>query len=282
MALWEDSDRLLGRLAVFTLLSISALFFVVPLYWLFVAAFRSSGTLSFPPELLPTRFSLHSLFTVVIQTPFVDTYLLNSLIVSGATVLLTVVMATMAGYALSRYELPYERTILVSLLGLQMIPILAMIIPLYRLFAVVDILDTLAVVVLADSILVVPIATWLIKGQFDTVPEGLEEAARVGGASRWQAFRILLPLARPAIGTAAIYSFVVSWNQFVIPLTFTSSQGVWTYPVGLFEFISRRGVVDWGLLGAASLLAMLPVILLFVVFQRQFLVGLTGTGIEGR
>lgn len=279
-ALRQDRDRLLARLLVLLLLSLSSLFFAAPLYWLFVAAFRPPGTLSFPPDIVPSSLGLESVVTIVTSTEFITTYFVNSLIVSGATVLLTVTIATMAGYSLSRYDLPYQRTILVSLLGLQLIPILAMIIPLYRLFAVLELLDTLTVVVLADTVLVVPIATWIIKGQFDTVPASLEEAARVGGATRWQTFRLHLPLARPAIGTAGIYAFVASWNQFVIPLTFTSSQRVWTYPLGLFEFISRRGVVDWTLLGAASLIAMVPVIVLFIAFQRQFLVGLLGAGVQ--
>lgn len=278
----DNPSQLVGKTIVLVLLSISSLFFVAPLYWLFVAAFRSPGTLSFPPDLVPTTVGIHHFVTLVTTTKFINTYFVNSLVVSGATVLLTVTLATTAGYALSRYALPYERIILASLLGLQITPILAMLIPLYRLFAVVGLLDTIIVVIIADTVLAVPIATWIIKGQFDTVPTSIEEAARVGGASRWQTFTILVPLARPAIGTAGIYAFVVSWNQFVIPLTFTSSQQVWTYPLGLFEFISRRGVVDWGLLGAASLLAMLPVIVLFVVFQQQFLEGLIGTGKRGR
>lgn len=268
-------------MAVLFALTLTAAFFVAPLYWLFSTAFRRSGSLSVPPELLPTEFTVANIVAIATETPFVDTYFVNSVLISIGTVVVSVTVATMAGYALSRYALPHERAIMLSLLFVQMVPVLALVVPLYRLFSVLGLLDTLTVVVIANTALVVPVATWLIKGYYDTVPPSLEEAARAGGASRIQAFRILLPLGRPAIGAAAVYAFVVSWNQFVFPLTFTSSRAVRPIPVGLYEFISRRGVVQWELLGAASLVAMLPVLLVFLVFQREFVVGLAGSGMRG-
>lgn len=274
-------EAVVARTAVLSVLVWAAIFFVVPLYWLFSTSFRGPETMAFPPDLVPTDFTVVHFAVVLSETAFIDTYLVNSLIVSAATVALTVGIATPAGYALSRYSLPYETYLLVSLLFVQMIPIVAMVIPLYRMFSVAGILNTLTAIVLADTALAVPIATWLIKGYYDTVPEGLEEAALVGGASHLQSFRVIAPLARPAIGTSAIYAFVISWNQFVIPLTFAPSRTVWTVPVGLYEFISRHGVVQWGLLGAASVIAMLPVVVLFLVFQRQFVAGLAGAGFRG-
>ena len=273
--------RLLARLPLLAVLTASSLFFVAPLYWVFTAAFKPPGTVDYPPSLVPTAFSLENFLAVATETPFVDTYLVNSVLVSAGTVLATVVVGTLAGYALSRYSIPHERAVLVSLLVVQMVPILAMIVPLYRLFGVLGILDTLTVVALADTMLAVPIATWLIKGYYDTLPPGLEDAARVGGASRFAAFRVIAPLGRPAIGASALYAFVLSWNQFLVPLTFTSRPAVWTFPVGLYGFISRRGVVEWELLGAASLVAMLPVLVLFLLFQRQFLTGLPGSRASG-
>ena len=269
------------RLPLYLALAASALFFVAPLYWVFSAAFKPPGTVGYPPSLLPTALSAENFLAIATETPFVGTYLVNSLVVSAATVTATVVVGTLAGYALSRHRFRHESAVMVSLLVVQMVPILAMVIPLYRLFGVLDLLDTLAVVALADTLLAVPIATWLIKGYYDTLPAGLEDAARVGGASRFAAFRVIAPLGRPAIGASALYAFVLSWNQFLVPLTFTSSQGVWTFPVGLYGFVSRRGVVDWGLLGAASVVAMLPVLVLFLLFQRQFLEGLPGARAGG-
>lgn len=277
---WQP-EQVAARAAVLAVLLTSAAFFVVPLYWLFSAAVKPPGTLDFPPELLPSRVGFENLLVLLRETEFVGTYLFNSVVVSTATVVLTVAIATPAGYALSRFPFPYKPYVMVSLLVVQMMPILGMILPLYRTFALLGLLDTLAVLVITDTVLVTPIATWLIKGYFDTIPRRLEEAAYVGGASRFRTFRVLVPMARPAIGAAAIFAFVQSWNQFVIPLTFTSSRETWTFPVALFEFISRRGVVDWGLLGAASLVAMLPVLVLFAVFQRHFVAGLVGTTPEG-
>lgn len=270
-------ERVAARAAVLAVLLASAAFAVLPLYWLFSTAFAAPGGPSFPPRLVPSAVGVENFRVLAAETAFVGTYLVNSVVVSTATVVLTVAIATPAGYALSRFAIPHKSAVMVALLVVQLMPILAMILPLYRMFALAGLLDTLAVIVLTDTVLVVPIATWLIKGYFDTVPAHLEEAAYVGGATRLRAFRVMVPLARPAIGAAALFAFIQSWNQFVIPLTFTSSSGVWTFPVGLYEFISRRGVVDWGLLGAASLVAMVPVLVLFVVFQRQFVAGLIRT-----
>ena len=275
-----NPTRTAGRLAMLVALATSSAFLLVPLYWLFSAAVRPPGSMSVPPSLVPPAVTAENLVAVLTETAF-PTYFVNSVVVSGATVVLAVLVATPAGYALSRYDLRYERPIMVAVLAVQMIPLLALVTPLYRIFAAVGLLDTLAVVVLTDVVLVVPVGIWLVKGYFDTLPGVLEEAARVGGATRLRAFRVVLPLARPAIGATALFAFVVSWNQFIIPLTFTSSPETWTFPVGLYEFISRRGVVDWPLLGAASLWAMAPLLALVAAFQRHFVAGVTGGGLEG-
>lgn len=273
--------RALLRASVIVALATTAALVVLPLVWLFSAALRPPGGVSFPPSLVPPALTAENLVGVLTETAFA-TYFRNSVVVSGATVVLTVAIATPAGYALSRYDVPHQRALLVGVLVVQMIPIVALVTPLYRLFSVAGLLDTLAAVVLADTVLVVPIGVWLVKGYFDTLPARYEEAARVGGASRLRAFLVVVPLARPAVAATAIYAFVVSWNQFIIPLTFTSSAATWTFPVGLYEFISRRGVVDWQLLGAASLWAFVPLLVVVVVFQRRFVRGLTGGGYGGR
>ncbi|WP_323191889.1 carbohydrate ABC transporter permease [Halostella sp. PRR32] len=274
-------ERTAARAATVVTLATSAAFIALPLYWLFSAAFRPQEGIEVPPPLFPGRVTFDNLTAVLAETAF-PTYFVNSVVVSALTVVLAVVIATPAGYALSRYDLRYERAFMLAVLLVQMIPLLALVTPLYQLFAAAGLLDTLAVVIVTDTVMVVPVGIWLIKEYFDTLPEGLEEAARVGGATRLRAFLVVLPLARPAVGATAVFAFVVSWNQFVIPLTFTSSQAVWTFPVGLYEFISRRGVVNWPLLGAASLWAMVPVLVLVAAFQRQFVAGLSGRFGGGR
>jgi len=276
----HPENALLRVLGVAVLVS-AAIYFVVPLYWLFIAAFKPPNTIGFPPDIVPSTVSLTNFRTILAQTQFVGQYLINSVIVAGGSAILVLAIATPAGYAFSRYDIKYKNYLMIAILFVQMIPFLAMIIPLYRIFAVIGLLDTLLVIIIVASANTIPVGTWLIKGYFDTVPEGLEEAARVGGASRFQAFRVIIPLAKPALGAVTIYAFVGAWNQFVIPLTFTNSQSKWVYPVALYRFISRQGVVNWGLLGAASLIALLPILVLFVTFQKQFVAGLTGAEYKG-
>lgn len=270
-----------GRLIVLGVLGISAIYFVAPLYWLFSAAFRPPDAISYPPALVPREMSLANFLSVMETTAFYEVYLVNSLLVSAGTVALTLAIAIPAGYALSQHRIRFGRALLVGILLVQMVPIVAIVIPLYRLFAVFGLLDTLSGIVVGNTILTAPIAVWLLKGYYDTLPDELAEAARVGGASNAQRFRVIAPLASPAIGAAALFSFVMSWNQFVIPLTFATSPGTWTFPVGLYEFISRHGAVNWGLLGAASLVAMLPILVLFIAFQQQFVAGLAGPNTPG-
>lgn len=277
----RQPGRVLARVAVFLALAAAVSFFVAPLYWLLSAALEPPGTAAYPPSFVPQGVSLGSLVALATETDFVRTYLLNSLLVSAGTVVLTVAVSTPAGYALSQFHLPFERTVLASMLALQLVPLLSVVVPLYRVFATFGILDSLVTLVFVETAFALPVSVWLIKGYYDTLPTGLGEAARVGGATRWRTFRIVAPLGRPAIGAAAIYAFVLSWNQFVLPLTLAPSRTNWTYPVGLYEFVARHGVVDWGLLGAASLLAILPVLVVFALFQRQLVVGLFGAGFGG-
>lgn len=272
--------RMLGHAGVLAVLLAVAAFFVAPLYWLVAAALDASGA-SYPPALFPSAVEAANFVALLTETRFIDVYLVNSLLVSAATVALTVAVATPAGYALARYDLPYRRAILAALVAVQLMPLLSLVVPLYRAFALVGLLDSLVPVVLVETALAVPVSTWLISGYYETLPTHLEEAASVGGATRWATFRAVAPLARPAIGASALYAFVLSWNQFLIPLTFTTSRATWTYPVGMYEFVSRHGVVDWGLLGAAALVAMVPILGAFALFQRQFVAGVLGEGFGG-
>ncbi|MFC7078057.1 carbohydrate ABC transporter permease [Haloarcula halophila] len=277
----KHPENALLRGVGFAVLVSATVYFLVPLYWLFVAAFKPPNTIGFPPDIVPSTVSATNFQTILTQTEFVGQYLINSVIVAGGSAILVLTIATPAGYAFSRYDIKYKNYLMVAILSVQMIPFLAMIIPLYRIFSIIGLLDTLLVIIIVASANTIPVGTWLIKGYFDTVPDGLEEAARVGGASRFQAFRVIIPLAKPALGAVTIYAFVGAWNQFVIPLTFTNSEAKWVYPVAIYRFISRQGVVNWGLLGAASLIAMLPILVLFVTFQKQFVAGLTGAEYKG-
>lgn len=268
-------EATLAWLATAVAVASSAAFMLLPLYWLFSAALRPRGGLSVPPELVPPEVTFSNLRVVLLDTAF-PLYLGNSLLVSGATVLLTVAVATPAGYALSRFELRHERAFVTAILAVQMLPLIALVTPMYRLFAIVGLLDTLAVQVLANAVLAIPVGVWLLQRYFDTLSPHLEEAARVGGATRFRAFLVVLPLARPAVAATGIFAFVTSWNQFLVPLAFTSSREHWTVPLGLYEFVGRRAAVDWPLLGAACLWALVPVFVIVVAFDRHLVAGLGG------
>lgn len=271
-----DPAGVAGRVGLWLGLVLVGSGFLVPLYWLLTAGLGPPGAIGYPPALVPPALTGENLATVATETRFVRVYLPNSLLVSVATAAATVAVATPAGYALARLEVPRTRTVLLGLLLVQMLPVVALIVPVHGLFATLGLLDTLLAIVLADTALAVPVAVWVTERYYAGLPAHLEEAALVGGGDRFRAFLAVAPLGRPAVAAAALYAFVLSWNQFVVPLTLASRPATWTVPVGLYAFVAEHGVVRWELLGAASLLAVVPLLALLAVGGRLLATGVGG------
>lgn len=207
--------------------------------------------------------------------------LFNSVVVSGATALVGLVMATTAAYALSRFKFPGKERGMEAFLVTQMFPGVVMAVPLYVLLDAMGLLDALAGLVLVYATTSVPFATFTLKGFFDTLPKDLEEAALLDGASRWTTFtRIILPLTRPALAVTALFSFMTAWNEFVLANTLMSDPRSFTLPVVLQRYVDDYGT-QWGSFAAGSILVSLPVIGLFFALQKQFVEGLTAGAVKG-
>lgn len=266
--------RRLGRLGSYATLLALALFCAVPFGWLFLAAVdpRAGLYLELPGRVGPDNFV--KVFTRADSLRL----LANSMIMAGGAVLVLLVVCTLAGYALSRYDFRGRRALLFGILLTRVIPPAATIAPLYSIMLRLGLVDTYQGLILVLAAQQLPFVLWMMKGFFDTVPMELEEAAWIDGAGRiGGAFRVVLPLAGPGVAVAGLFAFIGAWGEFLTPLVLVSSPDLWPISLGLFRAWVAYTLVDWGQLAALSVLYMLPAVV-FYLFVRRFLLKATVLG----
>lgn len=205
----------------------------------------------------------------------------NSLWVSLASTLVGVALSVSAAYAFSRFRFPGRKASLMAFLVTQMFPGTMMMIPLYILLDTFGLLDQSLGLILVYATTSLPFCVWMLKGYFDTIPKDLEEAALIDGATRFQIFwRVILPLARPAIAVTALFSFMTAWNEFVLAKTLMSRETLYTLPVVLKGYVGKEDV-QWGHFAAGAIIVSVPVMALFFALQRQLVSGLTAGAVKG-
>lgn len=272
------------------LLAFYLAFTLVPILWLFISTIQTQASLlRVPAHILPQAITFQNYIDIFRPAAFGEeagqsTFFLalrNSIVVSLGTTVVACVFGTLAAYAFARLNVPKRRTLLLVVLGSQLLPAISLIIPLFRMFKTAGLLDSLAALILAYSTFSMPFVVWIMAGYFQSVPAELEEAARIDGASRFQAFlRIALPLAAPGLGATAIFTLLNAWDEFFFALIFTSTYTSKTVPVALAEFIGRHSV-NWGLLVTGGFIASLPPIILSLVFYRYIVSGILAGGLKG-
>ena len=237
-----------------------------------------SGTGFFPQK--PTLANYVSL--IFVRTPIRNfpVFLLNSLKVSIGTALLSVLIASLGGYGLARYQYPGRGILTQSMLFIYVFPTVLLLIPIYKMFLNLKLLDTHLGLIIIYTALAAPFCTWLLTSFFKTIPIELEEAASIDGASKVNIFlKITFPLAAPGIVTVAVYSFVIAWGEYMFASILLSSSGNRTAPLGLATLTAEQ-YIEWGPLLAGSILIILPVIVLFFPVARQFIKGFMGGAIK--
>ncbi|MEO1678702.1 MAG: carbohydrate ABC transporter permease [Pseudomonadota bacterium] len=257
-----------------------AVFVLLPFFWMFSVSLKpATEPFAIPARLWPENPTLGNYVTAF--RPEFRTYFLNSLIVSGASVAVTVTLAMLAAYCFARRTL-LILTALMSLVVLaQMFPHSAIIIPIYKMMRTADLLNTYTSLIIAYVSVTLPVAIWMLRGFLLKLPVSLEEAAAIDGAGPLRIFfEIVVPLARPGIIATGVYVLIVTWQEFLFALSFTSTNEMRTLPVGLNDFIGQYGI-RYGELMASSVMVSLPVIAVFFFLQRYFVSGLTAGAVKG-
>jgi ABC-type glycerol-3-phosphate transport system permease component len=261
-------------------LAISA-FALFPIYYVVITSLKPRSEIyTRTPDLWPNDPQWHQ-YTRVLTEGHVARALMNSLIIAGATTLICVVVAGMAAYALARLEIPLKRTLLMLILTTQMFPLVVLIIPLFVLMRNADLIGTYQGLVVAYLAFTVPLAIWIMRGFIVTIPEELEHAAMIDGATRVGAmFRVILPIAGPGLVATATLSFIAAWNEFMLALTFMNTEEKKTLPLVLQQFVGR-GDVDWGAVMATSVIYTLPVVIFFLLLRKRLMLGMTAGAVKG-
>jgi multiple sugar transport system permease protein len=247
---------------------------IFPLLVMISTSFKTSQEVYIPPPtFLPRNPTAQNYFDIWQVVPL-STYFWNSLLIGLGSTVASLVLAIPAAYALARFRFAGKHLYVLFLLGIQMFPPIVLILGLFRLVAGFNLLDNLLTLVVLNAIFSLSFNTWMLMGYFITIPSEIEEAAMMDGNSRLGAMtRMALPLSWPGLTAVGIFSFMNGWNEFTLPLTFLRSQDKLPLTIGLFKFVTRFKV-EWHQLMAASLLATLVVVILFMLVQEQLTRGM--------
>jgi alpha-1,4-digalacturonate transport system permease protein len=255
------------------------LVFLIPVLWAILSAFQAPGNLfTFPPNLDPRKLSLEN-FASVFATGNVPRYALNSLIVATSSSLLTVIASSMAGFALAKYHFLGRNFLLLLIISVLLIPLQVLMVPVFL------ILKTLGWINSLVGIIIPPAATatgaFMMRQYMMGIPDAVLESARVDGASAWKIYlHIILPLSAPVLGSVGILSFTWRWNDYLWPLIVINDQQKYTLQLSLANLVGTN-TVEWGTLLAYATLALIPVLVVFLCFQRYFLKGSMSGGVKG-
>lgn len=265
----------------YVVLILFLLLILLPFYWMFVTAFKPNTDIAaYPPHLFPTHWTFTHFKEAFVQYNF-GQFIRNSIIVSVSSTFFVLVFGSMAGFALARLPIPGKTWMMVALLVISMFPGIAVVSPLYVLLRSFNWLNSYQALIVPYTAFNMPFAIWILRNYFIQVPGSLFEAASVDGASVFRTFyRIFLPMTTPGLFTAAVFTFVACWTEFLFALVFNSSNSMRTIPVGIALF-SGQYTIPYGTIFAGSLVAILPIIILVIIFRKWIVSGLTQGAVKG-
>ncbi|MEV1026373.1 carbohydrate ABC transporter permease [Streptomyces sp. NPDC050264] len=270
-----------ARVLALAVLAVAALVWLLPMAWALLTALKSEQDASDPLHWLWPKHGLTlDGFSTVWERGDLPLWMLNSFLISAAVTVITVLVSAMAGYAFSRTVFAGRRWLFVLTIAAVLVPPQILIVPWFQQMLTLHLLDTYAAVILPQT--VAPVMVFILKKHFDSLPKELEEAARIDGAGHWRIFwSVLLPLSRPMLAAVAIFVFIGAWNNFLWPFVSTSDPSLMTLPVGITSVKDAYGV-QYAQSMASAVLAALPLVVVFVFFQRHIVKSVATTGLGGQ
>lgn len=273
--------KLFNRILLYVVVIVTSIVIFFPIYWLINTALLGETDLFlYPPAFIPKHPSFEG-FLKIIKDSQIFQWIKNSFVVTISTVVLNLVIATFAGYSLSRFRYKGRKLFMLAILCTQLIPGALVVVPLYVVFRQFRLINTLLGLIIGNIGLVTVFSTWVIKGFFDTLPREIEEAAYIDGCSRFGAFyRISVPLITPGLIAIALITFFDTWNEYLFAVTFISDQSRWVGTVGLTSFIGLIAI-RWNEIMSASIIFVIPLLVLYLVLQKYIVSGLTKGAVKG-
>ncbi|QUH29414.1 carbohydrate ABC transporter permease [Vallitalea guaymasensis] len=266
----------------YTILVILLVFLVGPILWMFVTSFKDNIAIyKIPPEWIPHKPTISNYLNIFKDKLFM-TYYFNNFITAGLTTLFTIIISILAGYSFSRFKFKGSQILIMAFLSVSIFPVVGIITALYSTFKNVGLLNTRTAVILTLTAANVPFCMWLMKGFFDDIPRALEEAAYIDGCGRLSTlFKVILPLCSPGILAIGLYTFLIAWDDYLYCLTLITDDKIRTLSNGISMRYLGELSYDWGNVMTVSVMASIPLLILFIFLQKYMIQGLTAGSVKG-
>ena len=266
--------------AIYVILTIGAFFSAFPVIWMLSCSFKENSSIfDYPPRLITETFSLDA-YAAILTNSTQLRFFINSYLVSILVTVLPLVLASCAAYSFSRYDFPGKNVLNTVIIGVQGLPQITLLIPYFGLIVTLQLYDTYLALILTYMIFTLPYAILILTSYFNTVPKELDEAVKIDGASSFcTLWKIILPISKPGIVAVGIRTFMQAWNEYLFALTLTKSLSMRTVPVGI-QMLMGEYSYQWNEMMAMSILGSLPVLILYLAFQKYFIGGLAAGAVK--
>jgi multiple sugar transport system permease protein len=265
---------------IYIALLIGLIYSSFPVLWMFFSSIKSNTEIfSLPPKMLPKEFTLKA-YESIFSNPTKIRYFINSYLVASVVTFLTLLVAILSGYSFSRYSFKLKKALNLFIISTQTVPPITLLIPYFGLIVSFKIYNTYFALIFTYLVFTLPYAILMMTGYFNSLPKELDEAVQIDGGSNFLAlWRVLVPISIPGIVATGVYTFLLSWNEFLFALTLTKTTEMRTVPVGIQQLMGQHAY-EWNEMMAMSILGSLPILIMYLIAQRYFLAGMTAGSVK--
>lgn len=269
-----------GKIIVLIILIIGTIWAGFPIFWMIDNSFKPNAEIFAKPPIWFSKSFNFEAYAKIFQNPTEIRFFLNSYLVTACVVVLTLVIGLLAAYSFSRFDFPGKKVINTIIVAVQAVPPITLLIPYLSLIVTIKLYNTLFALILTYLVTTLPYCILMMTGYFNTIPKSLDEAVKIDGGSTWTAlWKILVPTAVPGMVSVGMYTFMNAWNEYLFALALTKTNDMRTVPVGINLLMGQHSY-EWNQMMAMSVLGSLPVLVLFLIFQKYFIAGMTAGAVK--